>query len=250
MKFYLVIFLLLTFFSQNAFSQDYSKMSANEKAKVIIYGDNYPYSLLLESGSDTLHLYQISYHIDLHLIFEEGKLIQVNDKEGKITKYIYEEGKLIREELYAENDTTYFITAYRNDSLVYFIISPEIVSFERDYLNSSCSDWNEGQLDFCVYYKQDTMFHGFQKWIFEKDRIVTEFRPPMRTSFYFDNQQKIFFVKDGYVNFLTENFFIEEQLENEFSEGDFITEEKNELKIKILKSPKDKPKREKIAEND
>jgi len=90
MKFIYLLLFLLTFFSQNAFSQDYSKFSANEKAKVIIYGDNYPYSLLLESGSDTLHLYQISHHIDLHLIFEEGKLIQIrNNYELKIKNYDY-----------------------------------------------------------------------------------------------------------------------------------------------------------------
>ena len=65
---------------------------------------------------------------------------------------------------------------------------------------------------------------------------------------YFDNQKNTFFVKNGYVNILIENYFTTEQLENQFSESDFITEEKHELKIKILKSPNDKPKREKMVE--
>lgn len=106
MKFTFALLFLLIFFSQNAFSQDYSKMSANEKAKVIIYGGHYPFSLLLESGSDTLYLSQKS----LYLIFEEGKLIQVNNEEGSTTKYVYQAEKVVRVDIYDE-DTTYLIAA-------------------------------------------------------------------------------------------------------------------------------------------
>ncbi|WP_338769427.1 hypothetical protein WAF17_09820 [Bernardetia sp. ABR2-2B] len=236
-----LLFFLLIFFSQNAFSQDYSKMSANEKAKVIIYGSDYPYSLLLESGSDTLHLYQKS----LYLIFEEGKLIQVNYEEGSRNKYVYQDEKIIRVESYNKEDTTYLIASYNKDSLKYIVPSPEIISFDNDYIG--CNDRREGYSDFCVYYKENIIFHGYDKWIFLNDKIVTEFHP-MGNFPYFDNQQKTFFVKDGYVNILRENFFTTEQLENELSEGDFESEEKREIKIKILKSSKDKPKREKIVE--
>ncbi|WP_291721605.1 hypothetical protein, partial [Bernardetia sp.] len=76
---YLLLFLLI-FSSQNTFSQDYTKITASEKSKMVMYGGYYPYSLLLESGSDTLYLQQKG----LYLIFEEGKLLQV-DKEGGST---------------------------------------------------------------------------------------------------------------------------------------------------------------------
>ena len=78
MKLICSILCLLLFLSQNAFSQDYSKMSANEKAKVIIYGDLYPYSLLLESGTDTLRVYHLGK--DLTLYFEDGVLMKTESK--------------------------------------------------------------------------------------------------------------------------------------------------------------------------
>lgn len=222
---------LLTFLSQNAFCQDYSKMSANEKAKVIIYGNDYPYSLLLESGSDTLSYISLLEGELLIFLFENGKMIEFSS-EKYTKKYYYDGMKIIESQtiVHYSQDTTYFYTKYEKDTLVSFTPYPK-----RLTKNSSLFP-----VDSVIYIENAILWKGF-KWIFEKDRIVTEFRPPMRTSFYFDNQQKIFFVKDGYVNFLTENFFTEEQLESEFSEGDFITEEKNELKIKILKSPKGKP---------
>jgi YD repeat-containing protein len=226
---------LLTFFSQTAFSQDYSKMSANEKAKVIIYGDLYPYSLLLENGSDTLHLSQK----DLFLIFEEGKLIQVNNEEGSTTKYVYQAEKIVRVDIYDE-DTTYLIAAYNKDSLKYVVPSPKISSFDDDFFG--CDDMREGYSDFCVYYKSNIIFQGYDKWIFLNDKIVTEFHP-MGNFPYFDNQKKTFFVKGDYVNILSENFFTEEQLESEYSKSDFITEEKHEIKFKIRKFPKDKTKK-------
>ncbi len=229
------ILCLLLFLSQTAFSQDYSKMSANEKAKVIIYGDLYPYSLLLESGSDTLHLSQKS----MYLIFEEGKLIQVNDEKGSTTKYVYQDGKIVRVNIYDE-DTTYIMAAYSKDSLKYVVPSPKTGSFDDDFFG--CDDMREGYSDFCVYYKGNMIFYGYDKLIFLKDKIVTEFQP-MGNFPYFDNQQKIFFVKNGYVNIVSEDLMTKEQLQNEFTEGDFESEEKRELKVKILKSPKDKPKK-------
>ena len=92
MKNIYLLFTLLAFFSQNAFSQDFSKMSANEKAKVIIYGDLYPYSLLLESGTDTLRLYQPP--INLYLVFKDGKLTQVVSQDGDTTTFDYNADKI------------------------------------------------------------------------------------------------------------------------------------------------------------
>lgn len=125
----------------------------------------------------------------------------------------------------------------------YVVSSPEMSSFDDDFFG--CDDMKEGYSWCCVYYKENIIFQDGSKWIFLKDKVVTEYHP-IDPSRYFDNYKKTFFVKDGYVNILMENFFTKEQLESEYSEGDFITEEKSELKIKILKSPKEKPKRDKI----
>ncbi|WP_375559572.1 hypothetical protein ACE193_17795 [Bernardetia sp. OM2101] len=237
MKSTYLLLLLLLFFPQAAFSQDYSKMSANEKAKVIIYGDLYPYSLLLESGSDTLHLYQPP--IDLHLFFEEGKLVQINNDKGEKTLYLYEGERVVSK--IQESDTVLYDLIYKYDTLIG--IAPKYSFMEKEPLydsNTVCESVNFSIE--CVHYNENRVFYNGNHWIFEKDKIINEFHP-MGIFPNFDNYKKTFFVKNGYVNIVSEDLMTREQLENEFTHGDFESKEKHELKIKILKSPKDKIKK-------
>ncbi|AFM04987.1 hypothetical protein Fleli_2625 [Bernardetia litoralis DSM 6794] len=234
---YLLIF-LLTFLSQNAFSQDYSKMSANEKAKVIIYGNDYPYSLLLENGSDTLSVYVPYNKKRSYLIFEDGKLTQIISSKDTTT-YFYENDKIKRCESIVEDNYLspfIYIPIYRNDSLIGFPI---------------VNKYNPLTLDFTENEDNTTLYYN-SKWTFYKDKITTENMPSYHFPEKVDIQRHTISIEDDYVVFTKENILTKEGYENEYCMTDFLMTEKHEIKFKILKSPKDKPKREKIVkvEND
>uniref|UniRef100_UPI0025C6EA4C hypothetical protein n=1 Tax=Bernardetia sp. TaxID=1937974 RepID=UPI0025C6EA4C len=180
------------------------------------------------------------------LIFEEGKLLQVDKEGGSTNKYIYQNEKIVRVESYDEKDTTYLIATYNEDSVKYVVPSPVVMLFNNKNF-VGCNDVSEGYSCCCVYYQGDTIFQDGSKWIFLKDKVITEYHP-MGKFPNFDNYKKAFFVRDGYVNIIVENVITKEQLKNPFLEGDFESEEKREIKIKILKSPADTPKKEEIIE--
>ncbi len=238
------LFFLLTFFSHNAFSQDYSKMSANEKAKVIIYGDLYPYSLLLESGTDTLLFYNVLEDRSLKLFFENGKLVQVNTKKTKLN-YLYKENKIISCRMEHNKDTTFSAPIYRNDTLVDIINSSKIIdaSFDSTLYFKGSDSFSHNFYN----YTENTIYDIWTKWTFKKDRIEMKFTAVGNFP-HVKNLSSAFFVKNGNVHILTENYSDQKSLQSELAQSDFITEETNEVKIKILKSPKDKPKQEKILE--
>ena len=244
MKLICSILCLLFFLSQNAFCQDYSKMSANEKAKVIIYGDLYPYSLLLESGTDTLLFYNSLEDRNLKLYFEDGKLVQVNTNKIKFI-YSYKEDRIINWIVENDKDTTFSCPVYRNDTLIKVIDTYKRIDFVSNsnlYLNDTTSFYSN-----FYNYTENTIYDNWTKWTFKKEKIVMKFTAVGNFP-HVKNLSCSFFIKNGYVHILTENYSEQKSLQSELAQSDFITEEKNELKIKILKSPKEKPKREKIVE--
>ncbi len=249
MKFTFLLLFTLLFFNQTAFSQDYSKMSANEKAKVIIYGNDYPYSLLLESGSDTLSVYVPFNKIQSTLIFEDGKLIQIIRAKDTST-YFYEKNRIVRAEQTIEGhylSPFAYLPKYRNDSIIglpshtlpYY---PMNQYFAKNRNEICCDTMN--RIEECVYYKKNTIVHLSQKWIFYKKKVTCENMPSFHFPEKVDIQMNTFFIKDGYVHIIRENILTQEGYENEYCLTDFLMTEKHELRLRILKSPKDKPVRE------
>ncbi|WP_375559571.1 hypothetical protein ACE193_17790 [Bernardetia sp. OM2101] len=244
MKFTFPLLFLLTFFSQTAFSQDYSKMSANEKAKVIIYGDLYPFSLLLESGTDTLRMYQSVKRKSINLFFEEGKLMKAASR-NDTTIFFYEEDRVVRRYWGGKNSNSVYFPKYRNDSLIgisdVHMFEGEYHSGQFYYQEDDCTT-NDSSDRTCFYYTKDSIFAIEYIWVFQKDKIIRK-AYLIGEDFEVQNLVKMFFIKDGYVHILIENYHTQDYIDSHSWSYDFIMEEKHEIKLKIIKSPKDKPRK-------
>lgn len=243
---YLLLFLLLFSF-QTVFSQDFSKMSIDEKTNVLMYGDLYPYSLLLESGTDTLRMYHLGK--DLTLYFEEGKLIKT-ERYGDTTIFHYEGNKIVKRyhgyRNISQTRAMAYFPRYRNDTLIgiadlFVEYDDRNYSSGQYYYNEDMCLSNDGSSLLCFYYRGDSIFAIDDIWIFQKDKITKKKRI-LDESTEIENLVKTYYIKDDYLHILIENYHTQGKRDGFALYYDFIMEEKHEIKFKIRKVPKDKTK--------